>query len=281
MLASLMLVFREMIEAGLIISIVLSATRGVKGRSAWVTYGVLAGVLGACVVALFAGTIASAVEGYGQEWFNIGVLSLAVIMLTWHNVWMARHGRQMAFEMKQVGAEVVAGSRTLMALATVVAVAVLREGSEVVLFMYGIMAGGDETMTMLLLGALGGFVLGAALSAAMYLGLINIPVKKLFTVTGWMIALLAAGMASQVADLLQQAGTVELLENTLWDSSAILSDGSVMGKVLATLIGYTARPTELQLLVYVGTLAVIFTLMRLFGHVPQQPKTPLPGAASA
>src|SRR5580765_5494404 len=130
MLSSLIIVFREVIEAGLIVGIVLAATQGVLRRTLWVGYGVAGGVAGACMVAMFADQIGSLFEGSGQELFNAAVLTLAVGMLTWHNVWMSGHGRQMANDMKGVGAEVAAGERSLAALAIVVGIAVLREGSE-------------------------------------------------------------------------------------------------------------------------------------------------------
>src|SRR6266849_5256960 len=133
MLGSLVIVFREVLEAGLIIGIVLAATRGVPERGAWVA-------LGAGVVALFAEAIANAFEGAGQELLNAGVLGAAVVMLMWHNAWMARHGREMAAEMAAVGAAVTTGTRPMTALAMVVGLAVLREGAEVVLFLYGIVA---------------------------------------------------------------------------------------------------------------------------------------------
>src|SRR5690242_15058345 len=128
MLSSLIIVFREVIEAGLIVGIVLAATKGVFRRGLWVALGVAAGVVGACLVALFAGEISNLFEGSGQELFNASILLLAVMMLTWHNVWMASHGREIAREMKAMGAAVSTGQRTLTALAVVVGVAVLREG---------------------------------------------------------------------------------------------------------------------------------------------------------
>src|ERR1700692_4742427 len=113
MLATLLIVFREVIEAGLIVGIVMAATKGVPHRGLWVSYGVGAGMIGACLVAAFAGEIASLFQGLGQEFFDASILLLAVCMLTWHNVWMAGHGRAMAREMKTVGAEVKAGERSL------------------------------------------------------------------------------------------------------------------------------------------------------------------------
>ena len=272
MLATLIIVFREMIEAGLIVGIVLSATVGVPTRGLWVAGGCVAGLLGACLVASFAGAISAAMAGYGQELFNVGILSFAVVMLTWHNVWMARHGREISQEMKQVGAEVKAGTRSLLALAIVVAIAVLREGSEVVLFLYGIVVQGSDTAASMALGGLGGVLLGAFMTFVMYKGLLKIPVKSLFKVTSWLIALLAAGMAAQAVSFLQQAQIITVLSDVVWNSSALIADRSLAGKILHTMIGYTARPTEAQLLVYGGVLVVMFTLMRLFGHVPTRPQ---------
>lgn len=275
MLATLLIVFREMMEAGLIIGIVMSATRGVTGRGRWVSAGVLAGVLGACAVAGFASAINAAMEGIGQELFNVGILALAVMMLTWHNVWMARHGRMLAAEMKAVGGEVVSGARSLMALAVVVALAVMREGSEVVLFLYGILLSGEESLAMVIAGGALGVVLGGALGVVMYLGLMRVPMRHLFKVTGWMIALLAAGMAAQAVALLEQAQMLTAMSAVVWDSSALLDGSSMLGKTLHTLVGYTDQPTGMQLIVYVATLGMIFTLMRLFGGVGTPAKTPL------
>src|SRR5262249_22741968 len=139
-LASLIIVFREVFEAGLIVGIVLAATRGIVHRGNYVAGGIGAGGLGAALIAAFAGAIEEAFAGRGQEIFNATILLLAVLMLSWHNLWMASHGREMAREMKALGHAVAAGDKSLVAMAVVVAVAVLREGAEVVLFLYGIAA---------------------------------------------------------------------------------------------------------------------------------------------
>ena len=120
MLAALIIVFREVFEAGLIIGIVLAVTRAVPGRAWWISAGVLGGALGACIVAVFTGRLSDAFEGAGQELFNAAILGLAVVMLTWHNVWMARHGREMAGEMRAAGEAVVHGSKSVAALGVVV-----------------------------------------------------------------------------------------------------------------------------------------------------------------
>ncbi len=244
MLASLIIVFREVIEAGLIVGIVLAATKGVAQRGLWVGIGIGAGVLGACIVAAFAEQISAQFEGYGQELFNATILILAVGMLTWHNVWMAGHGKQMAREMRSLGAAVSAGQRTLTALAIVVGVAVLREGSEVVLFLYGIAAQGGMSATALLTGGMLGLAAGAAISAAMYYGLLTIPAHRLFAVTSGLITLLAAGMAAQAVLFLQNGGYLQVLLTPIWDTSWLLPEG---GEGVLGIIGrHAAHADRLQ-----------------------------------
>ncbi|HEX3340557.1 MAG TPA: FTR1 family protein [Pseudolabrys sp.] len=268
MLGALIIVFREVIEAGLIVGIVLAATRGVPDRSRWIMIGIGAGVLGAAIVAMFAGVISEAFQGAGQELFNASVLGVAVIMLMWHNAWMARHGREIADEMRRVGTAVSEGAKPLTALAIVVGLAVLREGSEVVLFLYGILASGT-TVSSLLTGGLLGIAAGAAFSALTYFGLLAIPNRYIFSVTSWLIALLAAGMAAQSVQFLNNAGLVVALDHTVWDTSWLLSEGSIFGRLLHALIGYTERPTEMQLVVYVCILIAMFVLMRVARYSPR------------
>jgi len=275
MLGALIIVFREVIEAGLIVGIVLAATRGVAERGLWVTIGVACGVVGASIVAMFAGVISDAFQGSGQELFNASVLGVAVIMLMWHNAWMARHGREIADEMRRVGAAVSEGAKPLTALAVVVGLAVLREGSEVVLFLYGILASGT-TVSAALIGGVLGIVAGAAFTALTYLGLLAIPNRHIFSVTSWLIALLAAGMAAQSVHFLNNAGVVVALDKTVWDTSWLLSENSILGRMLHALIGYTEQPTQMQLLVYILTLIAMYLLMRFARYSPAKR---LPAAA--
>lgn len=263
MLASLLIVFREVIEAGLIVGIVLAATAGVAQRGLWIAFGMAAGILGACLVAGFAEQLSSLFQGSGQELFNAAILIAAVLMLAWHNIWMAGHGKQMANQMRQMGTEVSLGQKTLVALAIVVGVAVLREGSEVVLFLYGIAAQGGLTMAAMLAGGGLGLVAGAAVSALMYFGLLTIPARRMFSVTSGLITLLAAGMASQAVLFLQQGGYFEILTSTLWDTSWLLPQDGIAGRLLHTLVGYTDAPNGAQLIVYILTILTIRLFMRL------------------
>jgi high-affinity iron transporter len=275
MLGALIIVFREVLEAGLIIGIVLAATRGVHGRGQWITIGIAGGVLGACVIAAFAGAISETFSGSGQELLNAAVLSTAVVMLMWHNAWMARHGREMAAELSKVGLEVTEGKRPLTALAVVVGLAVLREGSEIVLFLYGIVAGGTSGSELLLGGVLG-LAAGAVFTGLTYLGLLAIPSRYIFNVTTVLITLLAAGMAAQAVKFLDQAGVVTALGQTLWDTSEWLPEDGVLGTLLHVMIGYSEQPTAMQVIVYLGVLVAMALLMRLAAPVRPLPVRSLP-----
>lgn len=268
MLGSLIIVFREVIEAGLIVGIVAAATRLVPGRTPWIAAGVGGGVLGACLVALFAGTISNAFAGSGQELLNASVLSVAVVMLMWHNAWMARHGREMAAEMRHLGAAVTAGERPLIAVAIVVGVAVLREGSEIVLFLYGILAGGTSGFDVFIGGVLG-VMAGAAFSALTYWGLLAVPTRHIFLVTTVLISLLAAGLAAQAVNFFAAAGWLSAFGTPLWDTSAVLSQGSLFGRMLHILVGYNDQPTGAQLIAYLATLAMMVVLMRIARPTPR------------
>src|SRR5260370_1261770 len=105
----------------------------------------------------------------------------------------------------------------------------------------------------------------AAGGSAIYFGLVRLPMRPLFSVTGWLSLLLAAGMASQGAAFLLQADLLPPLGQSLWDTSFLLSEQSLTGRVLHTLIGYTAQPAGIQLVFYLATLIVIGSLMRIVG----------------
>ncbi|HLY58759.1 MAG TPA: FTR1 family protein [Stellaceae bacterium] len=257
MLPTLIIVFREVLEAGLIVGIVLAATTSVPRRGRWIAGGILAGVLGSAIVAGFAGAISQALEGMGQEIFTASILLLAVAMLSWHNIWMATHGRELARQARALAASVSSGDRSLAALAIVVFVAVLREGSEVVLFLYGIAVSSHDSAATMLAGGAAGVAAGAGVSFLLYRGLLAIPVRHLFTVTHWMIALLAAGMAAQAAALLASDDLLPSWGSQLWDLHRILPDDGVIGRPLHVLVGYADRPSGIQLAAWLATLVFL------------------------
>jgi len=272
MLAAALIVFREVLEAGLIVGVVLAATEGVAGRGRWIAGGVLAGILGAAAVALFAQQLAEAFQGSGQAVFNASILIAAVGMLSWHILWMSRHAREMVRDMQTLGEKITTGASTLLAMGVVVAVAVLREGSEVVLFLYGIAASGGTQPGAMLAGGVIGVLGGGLVSFVSYRGLLAIPTGKLFAVTNALVALLAAGMAGQAAVYLVQANALPSLGDQVWDTSWLLRDDGLLGRALHALVGYSDRPMGVQLIAYGVVLATLITLGRWLGTARKGPK---------
>lgn len=250
MLATAIIVYREVLEAAILIGIVAAATRDVPGRNRWLTAGIAAGLLGSALVALSTERIAAMASGIGQELFNAVVLGVAVAMLAWHNLWMASHGAALAADARRVGGAIRDGRRACSALLIVVGLAVLREGSETVLFLYGISAAQDSASAAMLAGGAAGIVGGVATGYALYAGLLRVPLRWFFTATSVLVLFLAAGMASQAARFLIQADILPSLAAPLWDTSSALPESSVAGFVMHSLLGYEARPAGMQIVFY-------------------------------
>jgi high-affinity iron transporter len=262
MLAASIIVLREAFEAALLIGIIAAATRSIAGRARWICAGIVAGIAGACVVAALTGRIAMLFEGAGQELFNALVLGLAVVLLGWHNIWMSAHGADLAAGAARVGKAVDEGRSELSAILTVVALAVLREGSESVLFLYGLISGGDTPAVSVAIGALLGLLMGGAIGFVLYAGMLRIPMRWFFSITSGLILLIAAGMASRIAQFLIQVDMLPGLTSPLWDLSSVLPTNSIVGSVLHALAGYDASPAGMQVVFYVTTILVIAAGMR-------------------
>jgi high-affinity iron transporter len=261
MLGIALLVFREVLEAALIVTVVAAATRGVPRRSMFVGGGIALGVAGAIIVALCMGFIQGSLGGVGQEVFQAAVLLTAVVMIGWHVTWMSSHGKEMVLQMQRVTDSVKAGSSSIAILLAVVALAVLREGSEVVLFLFGMAAGGASK-----LGFVGGVPLGlvggVAVGFALYFGLLRIPIRYFFSATNWMLVVLASGLAASAAGFLIQADLLPAWGNQLWNTSWLLTDGSIVGQAVHILTGYVARPAGMQLVFWIVTFVVLVAGMR-------------------
>lgn len=260
MIGALVIVFREVLEAALVIGVVAAAVEGLPGRGRLVATGVGLGAVGAAIVASGIGAISGFAHGTGQELFGAGVLCTAGLMLAWHNVWMAEHGREMTARLKTLGADVVAGQASVAMLLAVTALAVMREGSEVALFLYGIAASGVKNI-QLLTGSVLGLVCGVATGFVLFAGLSRIPLKRLFQVSGAIILFIASGMLARGVQFLVQAGYVPPLIPSVWDSSRVLSGSGILGRSLGALIGYTPVPSLMQVLVWIASFTAIAALM--------------------
>jgi high-affinity iron transporter len=272
MFAAALIVFRESLEAALFVGIVAAATRDLAGRTRWLSAGVAIGVLGALLLAFMAPHVSGWFDGLGQDIVNIAVLSVALAMLLWHCIWVAGHSKDMAMQARSLGTSVRQGQRKPWALLTAVALAVLREGAETVLFVGGALTGGAAASTLeVVLSCAAGVGLGVGAGVIIYGGLSRIPTRHVFATTNVLIAILAGSIASQLVKSLIQAGFIERWSSPLWDTSASLSPDSALGTFLHALVGYDARPSAVQLAAYVAVLALIYAGTRLMRRSSPSP----------
>ncbi|NEX59561.1 FTR1 family iron permease [Noviherbaspirillum galbum] len=263
MFGAALIIFRETVEAALFVSIMAAATRGLPDRGRWLAAGIAGGILGSLLVASMMETIADMAEGIGQDYLNAGILGIAFVMLAWHLMTSARHGMQAASAARQLGQALHERAGPPWAMVIAVALAVLREGAETVLFVAGYAAGNASSRGSILAGCAMGLAAGIALGALLYAGLKSIPIRRLFSVTNLLILLMASAMAGQFARTLIQAGILPSLLASAWDSSALLSNDSLAGTLMHALLGYEARPSGMQLLFYAGGLVLLVAGMRL------------------
>ncbi len=260
MIGSFVIVLREVLEAALVVGIVAAAVKGLPHRGRWVSTGVALGIAGAATVAAGIGEISRLAHGSGQEIFSSAVLFAAGLMLAWHNIWMAQHGREMSVRLKALGSEVLSGRESLIMLVGVTALAVMREGSETALFLYGIAAGGTGDVS-LLWGSLLGLGAGVTIGLILFAGLSRIPVRRLFQISGWIILFIAAGMISRGAQFLVQGGFLSPLVSRVWDSSTVIEGNGILGRSLAALVGYTPAPSLSEVLFWLASFIVIGAFM--------------------
>ena len=277
MFGTALIVFREALEAALIVGIVAAATNGIPGRTRFILGGLAAGLAGSILVAFGAEAISQLAEGVGQELFNASILGIAVVMLAWHNIWMSSHGRELAANAKRLGRDVSSGAKELSVILVVIAVAVLREGSETVLFLYGVAISGESSRGAMAVGGAIGLVGGVAVGWLLFKGLLRIPLRYFFSATSALVLLLAAGMAAQSARFLIQANVLPSLASPVWDTSGFVDNASMAGKLLQGLLGYDAQPSGMQVVFF----AVAFvTILAGMTWARRRSEVPRPAAAS-
>ncbi len=259
MFSVVIIIFREVVEIALVVGVLLAATKGMTGRRRWVSAGIALGTLGSVVLAFFTRSLSEGFGGRAQEVLNACVLFAAAVLIGWTVIWMRVHGRRMTEQIKQIGKAVAADEKPLHTLAVVAGLSTLREGSEAVLFTYGVLAAG-QSVASVIAGFAVGIALGVLTGAALYLGLVKIPAKQLFSVTSILLVFLAAGMVSQGLAFLSSVGFVPELGTALWDTSSFLPEAGIVGRFLNVLIGYVEKPSGIQALGYFLTLAGILVV---------------------
>lgn len=275
MISSLVIVFREMLEMVIVMGVLMAATHGLEGSRRWITAGALLGLMGAIFFGLFMAQLESSFDGEGEFIFNAAVLGTASLLIAWTVFWMSLHGRELSQRMQQLGSSVKHGNLPKTALMVVACTAVMREGAEAAFFLLGAAQGASRDGWSILVGGLMGGGSALVIGLIIYFGLVRVPVHRLFEVAGWLLMLLAAGMASEATWNLVAIEWLPPLVDPLWNSSTLLSQESLAGTFLHVLIGYNDHPSALQVIVFI----VALSLMSLTYYRVQSNRRPeVPGS---
>jgi high-affinity iron transporter len=235
----------------------MAVTKEIKGSKKLILLGILFGVFGSFILALFTDKISQSLDGIGQEIFNGAILFCAAAMISWTVIWMQKHAKSLSGEMKNLSNSIKSGKKPLYSLLVVVFLSVLREGSEIVLFSYSSYISG-VAMAKIITGLVLGVMLGIAVGVALYFGILKIFGKYFFKATTWILVFLACGIMAQAFGFWVSAGIIPSIIDQVWDSSKFLSQQSNFGNFLHIFIGYIDQPSAIQVVAYLANLTILF-----------------------
>lgn len=261
MLAALLITLREGLEAALIVGIVIGYLKKIgyldRQRYAWL--GVLVALAGSVGLAFGLQRLGVELEGQVEQIFEGTTMFLAVIVLTWMIFWMRYQARFLKAGLERDVRQATLSGQNW-GLFGLTFVAVFREGVETALFLSAAAFANEGTTT--LIGAVVGLVIAVALGWAMYASAIRLNIRRFFDVTSILLLLFAAGLLAHGVHEFQEAGLLPFMTTTVWDTSHILSEESLIGSLLKSLFGYNADPSLLEVLAYIGYYAVILSAIR-------------------
>lgn len=275
----LFIVWRESVEAMLVVGILYTWLRATPEGKRGLNYlwgGVAAGLALAVALALVLLGVSSWLSDEGQEWFQAIMSLAACVLVVQMVVWMKKHGRTLKGELES-GAKASVAADNWWGLFVLVAIAVAREGSETVVFLYGtVSAGGDgSSMLMLALAGVAGFAVALLTFWLLQLGGKLITWRRFFRVTEILLLLLAGSLLVGGLDHLISLDVLPTIVDPVWDSSWLLSDSTGFGKILADFAGYRALPALISVLLWVAYWVIVWALLRWVGGKPA------PAAATA
>jgi high-affinity iron transporter len=247
--------WRESVEALLVVGILHAWLRERPDRAwglRWLWAGVALCLAAAVGLALLMLGASSLLDGEAGEWFQAAMVLVAAALILQMVGWMRRHGRALRQDLEQQAAGQIARASGW-GIALLAALAIAREGSETVIFLYGL-AGrhtGSER-----LGFAGSALAGVALALASY-GLLQsgrrwLSWRRFFQISEALLLLLAAALWINAVDRLISLDVLPTLVDPLWDSADWLDDSGAVGGLVAALTGYRARPALISVLAYVG-----------------------------
>lgn len=257
MLSALVIILREALEASLIVSALLAVSYFLRVSRRWIGWALLAGLAGAAVVAYFLNAISTWFGGTGQELLNALLLALICLSLmssAYLTVRFSGNG-------KAWNPRAASGRLLCVSLAGAAGLAVVREGCEIVVYLYSFTAS-LETFLPVLIGGGIGLGIGGSIGVLLYYLIINLPRRGMMIAVLGIVALIGGSMTSQAVQYLEQTGLLPA-HTPLWDSNGLIAENSLTGQLLYALVGYEATPTPLQVVMYLLTVSIMALLVWL------------------
>lgn len=260
------IMWRECVEALLIVGVVFGWLKQLKtGRKEGMLFlgaGVAIGVLVACILGFTLVELSGSVSGQIQNYLKATMTFIAALMIVYMVKWMRTNGRTLKSDMLSTMAK-NESRRWNISILVVVATAVAREGSEAFIFIYALGFGENGVVSASMIGAV--FTgLGLAILSIYLLSLGNkiFSWKYFFKITEILLLLLGGAMLLNCVDLLVTAGILPILKAKLWDTSFILGDGGTFTPLLASVFGYRATPSLIDVLFYLAYWGGLFIFLR-------------------
>ena len=268
---TIFVVCRESIEALLVIGILyawMNDRQDAKTGKKWLFAGILAGFGLATLLTLTLIGVTDILGGEARTWFEIGMLAFASALIVQMVMWMRVHGRTLKQEIESGLATNLSGEKNWWGVFFLAMIAVGREGSETVMFLYGSLLQLDSFASYMsfFMAAAIGLALAMILFYALQLGGRFISWKWFFRVTEIMLLFLGSALFLAASEKLLSGplGATELpawMYSNMWDMTSILSDSSVLGNLLASLFAYRARPIGLDIVILVSYWVAVLLLL--------------------
>ncbi len=243
LLNAVIIILREVLEAALIISVFLALSQLLNRKLGWMLLALLIGFSGAYVYAVNLSKISMAMAGTGQEMLNAVLHSVIFLCLL---IFMISVPHQAHINWRRIN---------LLAIMLAVITAIIREGSEIILYIKGFI-GIPDLLSPVLMGSTVGAGIGLSVGVFFYYLLVNMRSNQGVWL-GYLILLLIGGsMVAQAVEFMIQADYIAAT-TPVWDSSHLISERSAAGQLLYALVGYEATPAPQQAAAYFSSIVLL------------------------
>lgn len=256
MLSAVILVFREVLEAAFIFSLLLAVTYKLRLSRRWGLLAFSGGILSSWVTANNARTISQAFDGSGQEILNCLLFLGMIISIIIFSFLILSHAFPQSNYANKSQTYITTDTFTQHRRKWIYSVfilaivsAITREGSEIWIYLSSVGNTKDALHPTLLGGAIGAGI-GLSLGTIAYYLFIFIPQRAFYGVLWTALTLMVGGLATQMAKELMQMGILESSQ-PLWNSSWLINEHSLVGEFFHALLSYEAKPTAAQVIFFI------------------------------